>query len=275
MAHLDRLYSDVEWLGKPTITGDDLSYIDENTKVAVNGDDGGPWAPASPIVIGGRGVVAAAVWAFQDGRIRTPLNGGRRIVHGDNDVIELAPGNPHRVHVPLSLLHIALTLGPPAVRWILGADLIPSAPGGGSANRDLVRAWFPLQFDAVHDGAVLKQAILRFVVTVSRGANPPEHLPRFRIVGVDLDGGVTNLRTANVDPSGYQIFAPAPVSGAAWYNGGAPQSFAVAIDSGTVIDTERYAYFLDVINERGANSSSGNKFLSLACEFEAADLRPQ
>lgn len=46
------------WLGVVALTTADMTYFDQTLAKAVNGDEGGAWAPTSPIVIGGQGFTA-------------------------------------------------------------------------------------------------------------------------------------------------------------------------------------------------------------------------
>ena len=62
MSHLNRAQPDATWKRGYITVGNDLKTIDQNTFVAINGDEGGTWAPSANIVIGGAGVVVAGPW---------------------------------------------------------------------------------------------------------------------------------------------------------------------------------------------------------------------
>lgn len=72
MAHNTRIRSGGLWITGSTITQDELEQLDQAQYEAINGDDGGTWAPAAVITIGGSGVtitgpaqlsdVIAATW---------------------------------------------------------------------------------------------------------------------------------------------------------------------------------------------------------------------
>lgn len=55
MAHFVRTQSDATWISGYTPPGSDFQSLDQKTFKAVNGDEGGTWAPSSPIIIGGQG----------------------------------------------------------------------------------------------------------------------------------------------------------------------------------------------------------------------------
>lgn len=73
-------------------TPDQLQRLDQTASEAVNGDGGGTWAPASPLVIGGAGVQSNAAGGFS-GPIRTGRNAraGGALVLGDNDLPRIFP----------------------------------------------------------------------------------------------------------------------------------------------------------------------------------------
>lgn len=62
MAHLGyRKGPSGSWLGVTEILPADMTYFDQTLAKCVNGDEGGTWAPTSPIIIGGSGLTANLV----------------------------------------------------------------------------------------------------------------------------------------------------------------------------------------------------------------------
>lgn len=68
--------------------------IDTAQYKAINARNGGTWAPASALVVGGAGVWAQGLFTYPDtGAITTPAASGARITHGDSDWVVLSSGN--------------------------------------------------------------------------------------------------------------------------------------------------------------------------------------
>jgi hypothetical protein len=270
MAALVRRFTDVQWLGLGQIVGADFAYIDQNTFLAVNADDGGTWAPSSIITLGGQGAWAAGPWRISNGFVQTPAASGKRIVLGDNDHIQLKAGSTQRSVTRHASGQAFITLAD----WMAGnSDADFSRPGGqvGGLEKRGLPFSIPLNFDAVHDGATLTAVVVTFVVSGIRAAVPM--MPRFRVVAVDVDGNITPLTLG--DAVGFRNFAPRPASAAAWYNGEVAQTFSLTIKPDVVIDVGKYSYVFEGIDESGPDSGSGNKFTDVACTFDVSDLRPQ
>src|SRR5690348_4618315 len=55
MGHFDFTRPGGVWSGSAIVATSDMEDLDSKTERAINGDEGGTWAPTSPIVIGGSG----------------------------------------------------------------------------------------------------------------------------------------------------------------------------------------------------------------------------
>ena len=66
MAHNTRIRSGGLWITGSTITQDELEQFDQAQYEAINGDDGGTWAPSAVITIGGSGVTVTGPARLSD-----------------------------------------------------------------------------------------------------------------------------------------------------------------------------------------------------------------
>ncbi len=62
MAHFDFTRVGGVWSGSPAVTTAEMADIDSKTERAINGDDGGTWAPTTTIVVGGQGLEVTGVF---------------------------------------------------------------------------------------------------------------------------------------------------------------------------------------------------------------------
>lgn len=260
MAHNARIRKDAAWVTGFSIDSSEFVILDTNLTKALNGDDGGAWTPTSNIVIGGAGMWFAGGSPSIGGAsssVVTSVSGNQHIVHADND------------HIALSGTHTGNTRS-------IATDFDGGVFGGGwednqtygAPQSTLVGANALTQL-RVHHGATLTSVAFSFVVASS---HLPTTLPQFRVFA--CGGGVkTPLRAG---AQGYASFTPTPASGAAWFAAGAVQTFTYTPDATIVIDTSKYTYWAEVIEESGNNALPGNIFVDATCTFQLiADLRPQ
>jgi hypothetical protein len=62
MAHFDFTRPGCVWTGSPALLTAEIADLDSKTKRALNGDDGGTWAPTTTIVVGGQGLEVTGVF---------------------------------------------------------------------------------------------------------------------------------------------------------------------------------------------------------------------
>lgn len=294
MAHNTRIFPDVIYVNGAPIPSSYFQALDTAQSKAVNGDAGGSWVPASAINIGGAGLWFGARWSLSGGaQIRTPFDFGfgSRFTHGSDDWFQLESGHLHNsrnrvtplgIAVDASMMATTTALGPvPILSFMARASYGAFQDGQRCANYG-ARIIAPL---AVHHLATFASCTLYMQVSVahSGSASAPSSLPMMRVMAVDALGNVTILNT-NAASAGWVgagfVQYPPQASGNFWYNGGLAQSLVYTIDAGTIVDTTKYSYFIEVIDENGdpstGNCFPGNYFLSaVSLMTSIADLRPQ
>lgn len=95
MGHPDFARPNGVWGASFVPTADDIYFWTSATGRALNGDGGGVYAPAKPIIVGGAGIQLPAGSSVIKGGVIT-RNAGM-IQHGDGDYIQLSPGRTRRV----------------------------------------------------------------------------------------------------------------------------------------------------------------------------------
>lgn len=283
MAHNVRLYPDVVYVNGSPIPAAYFQNLDTAQFKSLSGDFGGSFAPVSAIQIGGAGVWFCGLTQFSSGAAVQHLAGsGARIVHSNNDWFGLQGGHAGATRNVITPLGRGLDIS----FYSSALGTVPRMAYDG-ANDGLKafqsvggRMVCPLR---VHHNATLVQVNFFFVVTNAShtGLPLPTSIPMFRVFKVDASGNVTNL-FSNVVPSagwtgnGLQQVTPKPANGTAWYAGGATQQSVYFVDAGTIIDTSKYTYYCEIIDEQGVNSLTGNLYLCAQANHQLIpDLRPQ
>lgn len=82
MAHNARIRSGGLWTTGSTVTTDELEQLDQAQYEAINGDDGGTWAPAAVITIGGSGLTVTGEARLSDVIAATWNAGGTATLTG-------------------------------------------------------------------------------------------------------------------------------------------------------------------------------------------------
>jgi hypothetical protein len=262
MAHNTRIRLDDKWvIGKGV---SEFVTIDTNITKAWNGDEGGSWSPTANIVIGGAGMVFAGLSHSLGGtgsQVTTNIATHAAIVHGDNDHIKLGATHAGRSRSISARFDTAIFV----TGWDdqLGPYSSPISTALGANAITHLR---------VHNRATFTTVTFRFIVGSSHG--PPATLPAFRVFAVDVNG--VRLPLITNGSSGYVPFSPTPASAAAWYAAGAVQSLVYTLDGGVVIDTSKYSYWAEIVEEQGAGAAVGNVYLDATCTFtNITDMRPQ
>lgn len=230
-----------------------LRNIDRKTVLAANGKDGSSHtAGPSAIFVNGAGMSAAGPWTL-DGTLVT--SAGSHIRHGAghvNDYIRLRAGHPDSDRTVRVRVHpTAPEAFGYAVPALNNATAIQARYQGG---RFLI-PFFP------HDRANLAEVMLTFSVsTTGRTAFP--NFAKFRVIRVDMNGIVQPLHTprdATYRDEGF-LDVPADTSSiAAFENGGATQSSNVyETNQFSFVELEKYAYFVDFIEESSAAASGAS-----------------
>lgn len=256
------------WYNTYVPQASDYSAIDASFNAAINGDggsNGAPWTPISAnVFVDGAGFwIGRSVWTMQSGATAKTANGAPFTL-GDSDYFVYANGHPSRTRTILQSM-----FGLDQVNsWTPFVDV--SLPCGMKATQTGAQLILPLR---VHQGSQISTVQFSFAVGQSH-SNVPANLPVFRVCKKDGFGNVTPLATSGVDAQGFLAF-PTPVSGAAWYSGGAVQTITYTCDAGVVIDKSTYSYFAEIQDEHGAHSLPLNLYISAFATFiDILDNRP-
>ena len=279
MAHGTRVRIDSLWATGPVVTGTELYTIDLTLTAALNGDGGGSWTPAAPIVLGGAGLWIGGPALLSNGP-NVLTSAGNHIVQGSNDYIYLGGTHTSATRVIDTPLQGYVTQGATgndqtyfAVTGRVGNSGFAAVPSVPSGTRFLT----PL---AVHNGATLASAVLTFRVMDSHASGIPDSLPAFRLLAVDVNGNVLPLSSTTYASSDGSVALTRPATNVLYVASNAAQTISMTCDQNNVIDVTKYAYLVEVTDETGANSYQaaqlGNVFHSVTCTFTGiADLRPQ
>lgn len=179
---------------------------------------------------------------------------GGHIVLGDNDNPQFS-ANRTLVRVAPFVVQQGQTFS----GWTVNRNSSKAFTGLGlTGNADISRFLI--------DGAALRSIDVYFAVTTPH-ANVPASFPQFAlIVRAIATGGITTLAPTSATAG----------SGPAWYNGGATQTLNLDLGTfGVTIDRTANTYYLQVIDEHGANAQDGNTYQSARLNFiSIADMRP-
>lgn len=123
-----------------------------------------------------------------------------------------------------------------------------------------------------HHGSTITTIDVVFNVGVSH-ASVPAVLPKIGVKRVnDADialVGAAPAGTVDLYSGGQATFVPTPGTGASWYASGNKQTWSVTCDQNNVVDRTKYRYFIQLIDENGANSASGNLYYSFRINYTA------
>lgn len=252
MSHLVRAITDTALKRGYVTVGNDLKTIDQNTFVAVNGDAGGTWTPANTLAINGAGVVAAGPWAVSGSQmtVYAPTFGKGTA----DDVFGLSATHPGR----------SQTLNQPLVEcYSSQPEGIVFVPGFTNAISWLQTTQLGVRFLTllrVFGGATLETVTLKFSIAGSH-ASLPAVFPQMRVIAIDGQGNVLPLGAgALFDAGGFHALTA--VTTAAAYNALVNATLVYACSQNNVIDRSTYTYWLEIIEESGANAIAGNVFMS-------------
>lgn len=239
------------WAGASTILGSELATLDANLAGAINGDDGGCWAPAAAITIGGSGMAITGPLVVARGGLLTAVNGDA-IQFASGQYPRFAAGHAGRTRKIVS--SFAEAHRSPTYLWRSRRDsggiqsVAPvytsyKAPGVVQPTRLLL----PLR---PHQGATLSNITIGFRVPTLHPSLPPT-MPQARMLRIDTSGNAVAMtsQAAGADPTGFVGFTKPPTA-AAWYMGGAGQSFAFACDQHNTVDRTLYTYALELLDEQ-------------------------
>ena len=262
MPHNDYVRPSGQWLSHTVPTARDLQRLDDLGSRSINGDEGGTWNPANPIIIGGQPIQVTTAASSYEGGARTE-NGGR-IVHADNDVPIFNPVRTRSVLIPLYRLHDS-TKG--YVDYATNALGIVDQYANIFATVQLDGRYF-------HKGATLSTATLTYRVGQPH-TSLPVALPGFNLARLNSTRTTFEFLHSNA----YALVrSPPTVTADEYYNAGAPQSVTMTCNqNNTNIDPTTYVFVAILADEGfggGTISPSLNVFHSLKLDFtNVADMR--
>lgn len=268
MAHLNRILSDAVLIRGYITLGIDLAKIDTNIFKALNGDKGGTWSPTSSITIAGKGVVVAGPgpWTMSGTTVKVTTGPNKPILFGKGDKTDyfgIATGHVGAAFSTFVRFIESFTKNV-GVKDDSTTGVLTTVPG--------VRFFTPLR---VFSGAPKIDSVQVVFLVLQAHASVPQYLPKMRVIAVSVDGTVTPLRTADstTDSDGFKYF-PTPVSGAAWYNGGAIQTFTYTCNVIKPVDVSTYSYFVEFVDESGTGSftTTGNLYYGATVAYSAVSL---
>lgn len=298
-----RINSDLFYVDGVPIPASYFQTIDTRQTAGLDGDaGGGTWNPSSAIQVGGAGMWACGPWTFappSSSTVQVVLTSTHPLTHGDSDYILLGSGHAlsqRFVQTELSLGkdasgcptlqtytqlgggQTAAVMGPTAVMspipptnttgFTTGSYGLANCPIATYPYRPGGRIVAPL---SVHHGAQIGYVTFFFTISSAHSAQP-ENLPQFRVHKVDITGKLTPLNSTTTNGSGFLEMAW-PGSVASYKT---TTSYTYTCDGGTVIDTSTYSYFVEVIDESGTNSTTGNIFTAADAFYTLIqDMRPQ
>lgn len=234
-----------------------LSALDQRISEAVNGDDGGTWNPAAPIILASQTSTLTVSAGKIAGGVKTQ-RGGRIAVSGPPAFVDASDNSTTRSRT------LIVPLVPKQANWVADAvatRAVFSAKQGGTVS--YVPFGTTLDFAIrgldVHDGAFLTGVSVQWKCTKSRSVLPGTQ-PTAEMFRSPLAGGAKQ-----------SLFSGGPVSvgaanAAAYFNGGAVQFVPFVPDQHHQIDASSWKYFLRWTEETGVNPSQ-NVIMSVRLTF--------
>lgn len=185
--------------GVDTLTEADLESFEAKMFKSVNGDDGGTWAPAAPIVIGGSGIRLAGAFHLFDSTCLVTCDGGIDLQGALNvnsgGSVSINNGATFAVYDKVLLASRSITRGQPfSPRFTAGEFDTPT--GSVEVLKVLsvnpVLCTFPLELP---HGSVLTQVRIS-ILPAGGHVGLPVTMPRLRVLKIDSTGGTTVVGSA-------------------------------------------------------------------------------
>ena len=152
--------------------------------------------------------------------------------------------------------------------WALGVFFstnIPSLTGHATSTQLCIPLLNPI------NGSTLTSLTMH-VAVASAHASVPAILPVVRVFRVTIAAPYVS---DYMDSGSGQAFTPTPGSGAAWYDSGNDQSWTYTTNQSNVIDTSQYNYYVQIVDENGANSHNANQYSGFTVLYSnIVDMRP-
>lgn len=252
MSHND--FSRPGGLWPPTLvpTARDLQWWDELSTESVNGDDGGTWAPVTPVRIGGSGIITTTAPTSIDGGVFT-YKGGRAQL-GNNDYPVFTSAQSRDIVMQFDNVR-------PAIGAVYNYEVSLSPRGIQMAYSTGAFNYIPVPGRCIHTGATLTTVEVTIRIAQPHAAVPANQ-PAFGLFRAD-SGRVFALQSLY---SGTTV-ALAAGSADAYFDLGAPQIITLTCDQNNVVDATNYVYLLKFFDENGANSFASSLNVWCSAKF--------
>jgi hypothetical protein len=241
----------VSWVNDSAIFTTEFAKFDRNLTQAINGVDGGAYAPENEITINGNGVQFTTLFRLWQGGVFQPTASGS-LVLDDNDYPEYSATHTGRQR---TIVYPCMAgKGYPRVGWRARfgdggmqavAGTIDISDGNGPQP---LQMWVPLR---CHDQSTLTTITLNFRIGFPHTDIPPT-MPKARVVRMSNADAATieTLTSVAAGATGIDGYVPAapPSSVAAWTG---QQSIAITCDQNNFIDVSQYEYFVEIFEETG------------------------
>lgn len=240
------------WVNGTTMLTTEWAKFDLNLAQALNGVDGGFWAPQNQITINGSSGISVVCPLILEHSAQFLPSGTSFVVLDDNDFPTYSPthlGRQRTIVYPCML-----GKGYPRVAWRPrffdgGMQAVAGTVDISDGNGPLpVRLIVPLR---CHDGATLTSVTLHFRVGFAHKDLPPT-MPKARVVRMSNANSeklapMTSVAAGATGDDGFvQVTKPATV--ALWMGA---QSLEMVCDQNNVIDLSQFDYYVEIFEETG------------------------
>lgn len=265
LGHFNRAHSAGTWITGFSPPPNDWPGFDARSAQAINGDDGGTWAPAigHPIIISaGFGMIVEGPSVIVgDGAYLKSLTAGAFQLSSTEWPVLGATHTSRSRNIVSTCLRAAVNASQagPSVAMPAVPNLAYASPQTVLTPGQVLQLSVPLR---CHDGATLTSVTVNWIVAWPHTATT---LPKFRVLRIDQYGASTTMSStaAGADASGY--FTPG-TSG--WSHPGVAQSFVVTVDTNNVVDISSFEYVLEVDEEQGVTGFPWSaQCFQQACSF--------
>jgi hypothetical protein len=217
-------------------------------------------------LFGAQGLVGGSASAIQGGvagSIESLVAGAFRLSGGANDWQTFKVARTRNVQHSFKLPPSGTAAGWAATPFAI------VGPGPGAQVQVLL-------LENLHNGATLSAINIYFVVPDPHSGGVPGTMPTFEVFRVPMIGGAPPT-PQSLMTGGVPFSFPTPASGSAWHASGNLQSQFVALATAglNVIDTSQYRYYIQLVDEDGANAA-GNDWWNAQLDYGAiVDMRFQ
>jgi hypothetical protein len=265
-----------------------LRNLDQYSSELVNGEDGGTWAPADPIVIGS--AVAPAV-AFSNsssllsGDVETVKGNSAHDNYGRTGLVLGGNANPvlQSARTRVVVVHFAMgqdvrsgATGMPR-EYVLDPVTFGMKVARAGAGTNVLMVPVPLR--AQHAGSTITQVQFRYKIGVERTSLPvTADMPRFRISKLpnssSAGGPLQSSTSTPYDSLGFYVDQAATV--ADYFNNGNTRTATYACNQNNVVDSNGSYWVVEAKDEGIATGVAGNVYLTATITLTTpADFRPE